>query len=88
MAEIVGYMAGFLTSIPLIPQIYKSYKMKSTKELSLLFLVISALGSLVWIIYGVMLKDMPLIISSSIFIVSEITLLIMKIYFDYYNTAE
>ena len=88
MTEIVGYMAGFFTAIPLIPQIYKSYKMKSTKDLSLLFLVISALGSLLWIIYGVMLKDMPLIISSSIFIVSEILLLIMKICFDYCNTEE
>ena len=88
MAEIVGYMAGIMTSIPLIPQIYKSYKTTSTKDLSLLFLIISTLGSILWIIYGLMVKDMPLIVSSCVFVLSEITLLLMKIYFDYCNTAE
>ena len=70
MIEIIGYIAGFFTSIPLFPQIYKSYKTKSTKDLSSLFILFEIIGSTLWITYGFLNSDVPLLISSILFLFS------------------
>ncbi len=64
--EIIGFAAGILGSISLIPQLIKSWKTKSTKDLSLLWVTINLLGQALWISYGVVVYSLSLAVMSSI----------------------
>lgn len=62
----VGYIAGFLILISIIPQIIKSWKTKSTKDISLLRYLIYVGGVIMWLVYGILLNNWPMIIANSI----------------------
>ncbi len=54
-ADMVGLAAGLLTTVSMLPQVTKSYKSKSTKDISLPYISLLWLGLLIWIIYGFMI---------------------------------
>ena len=64
--DLIGYAAGFLILISIIPQIIKSWKTKSTKDLSLLRYLIYVSGVILWLVYGIALKNLPIIIVNSL----------------------
>jgi MtN3 and saliva related transmembrane protein len=59
--EIIGFVAAVLTSISFLPQVIKTWKSRSAKDLSLVMFVIFFTGVLLWLIYGFIIKDTPLI---------------------------
>ena len=65
-AEYLGFFAGFLTTFSLVPQIIRVYKLKSAREISLLFTTSMLLGDIVWLIYGIVLGLVSLIIWNSV----------------------
>jgi MtN3 and saliva related transmembrane protein len=66
LIDIIGYVAGILILISIIPQIIKSWKTKSTKDLSLERYLIYILGVVLWFVYGIILNNGPMIIINSI----------------------
>ena len=60
MIDIIGYLAGTLVVLSLLPQIIKSWKTKSTKDLSLWRSVIYITGIGLWLIYGILISNGPL----------------------------
>jgi MtN3 and saliva related transmembrane protein len=59
--EIVGLAAGICTSISLLPQLFKLVKHKKAEDISLFYLVILFIGLGLWIWYGVLREDLPII---------------------------
>lgn len=57
---------GSLMSVAHFPQAYKIWLRKSSKDVSLLAYTIFSLGTIVWLVYGILLSDLPIIISYSI----------------------
>ena len=51
--EIIGFVAGGLSSALFIPQIIKILKEKSAEEISLLTCIIGILSSGLWLWYGI-----------------------------------
>ena len=78
--DIIGYLAGFLVLISLIPQIIKSYKTKKTNDLSIFRYLIYFLGITLWLIYSIIIFNGPMILSNTIalFLASMILVLKMK----------
>jgi len=74
----IGILAAMLTSMGFIPQIIKSYRIKETKDLSVLMLFIIACGTLLWIIYGSSIGDMIVVAANTITFSTAVILLIMK----------
>lgn len=66
---IIGILAGALCTISFIPQIVKIIKTKQAKDLSLLTFSIFALGVFFWFIYGIMIKEVPVILANGITLV-------------------
>ncbi len=62
MAEYVGYVAGLLVTFALVPQIIRVYKLKSAREISLIFNTAMLLGLILWLVYGILLGLVPIII--------------------------
>jgi len=47
-----------------IPQMYKTYKCKSTKDFSSLFLLLRILGNLIWVEYAIEINSMLMLINN------------------------
>ena len=64
VSELVGLAAGFFTTMSLFPQVIKSYRSKSTKDLSWGWLAAFTLGVLLWLAYGLMIDSTPVTIAN------------------------
>lgn len=58
----IGVIASLLVPISFIPQIIRVFRLKSAREISILFTVIQLLGVLVWMTYGIRLGLLPIIL--------------------------
>jgi len=65
LTEIIGIVAGILTSLSLLPQLIKIIKEKKVEELSTGMFVTLLIGLLLWIYYGFLQKDMPIVITNA-----------------------
>ncbi len=77
--EIIGHMAGILTTLSLLPQTIKALRSDNTKSISLLMYSTYNAGVFLWFVYGVMLVKWPIIIFNAIAIPMAITILVKKI---------
>jgi len=76
---LVGIIGITFTSLQLIPQVYKSLKTKSVRDLSLGLSIIVGLGSITWIIYAWHLNDIPIFIANLINLIAALILFSLKI---------
>jgi MtN3 and saliva related transmembrane protein len=79
--EIMGIIAGGLTTTSLVPQVVKTYKSRSAADLSLKMFSLFSLGVLLWLIYGFINKDLPIILANSVTLLLALTLLFFKFRF-------
>lgn len=77
--EIVGFAAGTLTSINLIPQIIKSVKTKQTEDISLVMYLIYDLGLFLWVVYGFLLKSYAIIFMDGTALLSSLIMTYIKL---------
>jgi MtN3 and saliva related transmembrane protein len=79
MVEYIGYAAGTLTVISFLPQVIQSWKTKKTKDVSLgMFALLLTAGAL-WIAYGVMSTDWPVIATNTGTVALNILILAAKV---------
>jgi len=64
--DTIGYIAGVLIITSLVPQIIKSWKTKSTKDLSLTRYLIYVAGVIMWLVYGIVIENGPMIVMNTI----------------------
>ena len=57
LREIFGYVALITAIIGLMPQVIKSYKTRSTDDISMVMLINYFVGSFAWIIHGLSVND-------------------------------
>ncbi len=78
MKEIIALIATSLVVGSYIPQLYKTYKTKSAKDLSWLFLIIIFVGVFMWSIYGILNNDMTFFIANAIILLCSGSLIVLK----------
>jgi len=76
---IIGILAGSLCAISFIPQVVKIFKTKQTKDISLVTFSVFSLGVLFWLIYGVLIKELPIIIANTFIFSLALFIVVMKI---------
>ncbi|MCH7951413.1 SemiSWEET transporter [Patescibacteria group bacterium] len=77
--DILGYVAGILVVISLLPQTIKSWKTKSTKDLSLKRYIIYITGLILWITYAIIIKNGPVAVMNSIGLILASSILYLKL---------
>ena len=82
--DILGFFAGICVTISVIPQILKIWKTKKVKDISLLTFSVLTFGVALWVLYGVIKNDLPIIITNSI----SLSLNILMVYFIIYYEKE
>ena len=73
--ETLGYAAGAVTAFTFLPQVVKTWKEKSAKNVSLLMFIIAFVNEVMWIAYGV-LSNNWVIISTNIVMITMCSLMI------------
>lgn len=79
IALIIGLTAAFFTTFAFLPQSIKTIKTKHTKDLSLGMLIMTDIGLIFWLTYGIMASSVPIIAANTLSIALITTILIMKI---------
>lgn len=77
--DILGYVAGVLVVISLLPQVIKSWKTQSTKDISLSRYVIYVLGLILWVAYAAIIHNGPVAIMNGVGLVLAVSILYLKI---------
>lgn len=63
--NIIGITAGILTSMSMLPQLLKVIKEKTVEDLSLPMIIILITGLSLWVWYGIIKNELPIIISNA-----------------------
>lgn len=62
--KIVGIIAGGFTAVSLLPQLVKLIRTKKAEDISLLYLITLFCGLVIWIWYGFLREDLPIILTN------------------------
>jgi MtN3 and saliva related transmembrane protein len=75
MEELLGYLAGTLTTASFIPQAYKIIRHKNVDGVSLAMYVVFAIGVFVWLVYGLLTSNNPIILFNILTLSLSITII-------------
>jgi MtN3 and saliva related transmembrane protein len=76
--EILGLAAGTISSITFLPQVIKIWQTKSAKDLSMPMLLLLVLGVSMWLAYGIVIKNTPVIYTNSMVLLMTFIMLFFK----------
>lgn len=76
--DLLGFLAGCLTTSAFVPQVLKTWKSRSTQDLSLGMWSAFFTGVLCWLVYGFMLGAMPIILTNFITLILAGIILFFK----------
>src|SRR6478735_9390164 len=79
--QLIGLAAGMLTTIAFLPQVIKTWKSRSAKDLSLGMFSLFCLGVAMWLAYGILVRDIPVIAANMMTLMLASTLLFFKLRF-------
>ena len=79
VVSIIGYLAAFGTTVSFLPQAVKTIQTKDTSGISLPMYLLFTIGTLLWLIYGVMAASFPVAVANSITLIFASIILIYKI---------
>lgn len=78
----IGLVAGAITSVAAIPQVVKSLRTRHTRDISIWQPLLLAIGVALWMIYGILINDLPLILANIIPLACNSALCAMKLHYD------
>ena len=79
--EILGLVAGTITSVTFLPQVVKIWQTKSAKDLSLMMLLLLMMGVVLWLIYGLVVMSAAIIYTNSMVLGMSFIMLYFKLKF-------
>jgi MtN3 and saliva related transmembrane protein len=79
LSTVIGMIAGALTTLAYIPQVVKTWRSKSTKDISVGTFVSLCLGLLMWVFYGFSIHSLPVIVANIVSLALVFIVLIFKI---------
>ena len=79
--SLVGLSAGFLTTVAFVPQVTKIWKTRSAKDVSLPTFIAFTIGVALWLAYGLLEGEPPIIVWNAVTLVLAGAILTMKLKF-------
>ncbi|TGL37483.1 SemiSWEET transporter [Leptospira perdikensis] len=66
MENLIGYVAAFLTTVSFLPQVLRVVMTKQTRDISRNMYIMFFFGVLLWLVYGVLRSDFPIILANTV----------------------
>jgi MtN3 and saliva related transmembrane protein len=77
--DLLGLAAGALTTIAFLPQVVKTWKTRSTHDISLGMFVLFSLGLVLWLVYGIAIGAVPIIIANTVTLALALVIVYFKL---------
>ena len=77
--SIIGLGAACCTTISFLPQAVKTIRTRNTSSISLSMYSLFTLGTLFWLIYGILSHDVPVYLANGVTLVFAVTILAYKL---------
>lgn len=65
----IGLLAGFCTTISFLPQVMKTWRTRSTEDISLGMFLVFTVGCTLWLLYGLLTYNIAIILPNAVTIV-------------------
>lgn len=85
---LIGILAGVITSVSMLPQVIKTIKTKESKDISVFMIILLISGLGLWVYYGFLRKDYPIIFTNSFSCLVDITLLCLHLKYRKKDTPD
>jgi MtN3 and saliva related transmembrane protein len=79
MVTLLGMAAGTLTTISFLPQVIKTWKTRSTKDISSGMFSLFCAGIFLWILYGFSISSLPVIVTNIVTFILACIILALKL---------
>ena len=79
LSDFLGYAAGTLSTLAFVPQVWRTFRTKDVSGISLRMYGIFTLGITVWLAYGIVLRQPPMMVANSLSLVLACAVLVMKL---------
>jgi MtN3 and saliva related transmembrane protein len=76
---LTGLVAGTLTTIAFLPQLVKTWRSKSARDVSLGMLITFCTGVFLWFLYGLFIRSLPVILANAVTLMLAGIILVLKI---------
>jgi MtN3 and saliva related transmembrane protein len=80
--EVLASIMGIIMSLGYYPQAYKILKHKSAKNVSLLSFIIFAIGTVTWLVYGIIINSIAIILGFALGVIGSWLVLILILVYD------
>ncbi|HZS26482.1 MAG TPA: SemiSWEET transporter [Candidatus Angelobacter sp.] len=87
LTALIGFVAGTLTTLSFVPQVYKAWQSKRCEDLSWGMIVTFSAGVALWLAYGLLLWAAPIIIANAVTLALLIMIGILKVRYCAPETA-
>jgi MtN3 and saliva related transmembrane protein len=77
--ELIGYAAAVCTTVAFLPQLLKAWQTRSTADISLVMFLVLVTGIVLWLTYGVLIRDFPLIAANAVTLLLAGAILALKL---------
>ncbi|MBA2251751.1 MAG: SemiSWEET transporter [Nitrospirales bacterium] len=75
----IGLLAGTLTTLAFVPQLTKTWRSKSAKDISLGMFLTFCSGVLLWLVYGILMDALPIILANTVTLILSSAILTLKL---------
>lgn len=80
--DLLGGIAGTLTTLSFVPQVIKTWRSRSASDISFGMFLLFSLGVLLWLIYGLEIRSTPVVLANGVTLILSVSIIVMKICFD------
>jgi len=78
-AEILGYAAGAVTAFTFMPQVIKTWRDKSARDISLTMFLIAFINEVMWLVYGFMIDNFVIILTNAVMLLMSGIMIALKL---------
>lgn len=84
--EFIGIAAGLMTTLSFLPQVIRTVRTRSVRDLSLGMVLLFFSGIVLWLVYGTLIRAWPIIAANAVTLVLVFILLVCVL--KYRRSAE
>jgi len=75
----LGLIAGTFTTAAFVPQVLKTWRTRSTHDISLGMFALFSSGLVLWLVYGLVIGSLPVVVSNAVTLALALVILAFKL---------
>ncbi|HVN92886.1 MAG TPA: SemiSWEET transporter [Terracidiphilus sp.] len=88
VTELIGLLAGFCTTLSLVPQLHRIWRSKSAHDLSLAMFLVFGVGVVLWLLYGVSIRSLAVVTTNSVSLVLVIVIYSLAVHYEHISVKK